>query len=174
MLRWKGLSFVAAGFLLCTMVGAVAGGVLLAEPALKSVLSRDIDNPARQPMFFQGRYFAEPGTGYITGDFAIDYVVPADKRLVVEYINVGAADTPFSDATNYEARVGVPGGVSSLDAFYLGMPFVSGGYRVAQPLRVYYSPGDHFRVACSRFHADAAGNGACYAAASGYLVDLSD
>ncbi len=171
--RWRALSFVAAGFVLCTLVGAVAGGVLIAEPVLKTILARDLDNPARQPVFLEGRHFAAPGAGYLTGEYAIDYVVPEGKRLVVEYTQATATDSPISDETGYEARIGVPGGASALDAFYLAMPLTSGAYHVAQPLRVYYGPGDHFREACHRYYYGAAGNGNCHVIASGYLVDLA-
>ncbi len=172
--RWKALSFVAAGVVLCTLVGVFTGGSLVAQTVIKAVLVKDVDNPIRQPVFLEGRYFADPSENYVTGEFAIDYTVPPGKRLVVEFISVGAADIPMSDATAYEARVGVPGGVSSLDAFYLGMPFVGGAYRASQPLRVYYSAGTQFRVACSRLHVTAAvGQGNCHAIASGYLVDVA-
>ncbi len=172
--RWKAFSFVAAGVVLCTLVGAFTGGSLVAQSVIKAVLVKDVDNPIRQPVFLEGRYFADPADYYTTGEYAIDYTVPPGKRLVVEFISVAGVDTPISDATLYEARIGVPGGVGPLDAFYLGMPHFSGAYRVAQPLRLYYSAGTQFRVGCSRFPVTAAtGLGRCSAIASGYLVDVA-
>ncbi len=170
MSRGKALSFVAAGVILGSLFGAVAIGSPVVQ-AVKTALMRDADNPARQPVFLQGRYFADPGENYITGSYAIDYTVPEGKRLVIEFVSVAAGDLPASAATNYEARIGVPGGVSSLDAFYLPMPF-SGAYHATQSLRLYYDPGDHFRVATSRLNCSEAGNGNAFAVASGYLVDL--
>ncbi len=159
---------------MCTLIGAVTGGSLLAQAAaVRAALVKDVDNPIHQPVFLEGRYFADPGENYITGAYAIDYVVPAGKRLVIEFVTVGAADSPASEETIYEARIGVPGGDSALDAFYLHMPFAGGAYRVAQPMRVYYGPGDHFRVATPRIHCAAAGRGNAHAVASGYLVDIA-
>ncbi len=172
--KWKGLSFIAAGVVLCTLVGALAGGSLVAQTTIRAALMKDVDNPIRQPVFLEGRYFADPGENYVTGSYAIDYVVPAGKRLVIEFVSIAAADLPASSETIYEGRIGVPGGDSSLDAFYLAMAQTSAGvYHADQPLRLYYAPGDHFRLATSRLHCEAAGIGNLHAVASGYLVDLT-
>ncbi len=172
MSKWKALSFVAAGVVLCTVIGALAGGSLVAQT--RAVLMKDLDNPIRQPVFLEGRYFAEPGENYITGEYAIDYVVPAGKRLVIEFVSVAAADLTPSNETMYEARIGVPGGETSLNAFYLAMLQTSTGvYHVDQPMRLYFSPGQHFRLANSRLNCSLAGRGNMHAVASGYLVDLA-
>lgn len=168
--KWKALSLVAAGFVLCAAIAAVTSGTLVAE--MKTMLVKDLDNPARQPVFLNGVIHAN-AREYFNG-WAIDYVVPDGKRLVVEFINAGANQESPTEEMNYQVKVRMPDGEEH-DAIYFDMEsFPHGVFSRAQAVRLYYGPGTHFAVSVGRTpvrEATLGGHG--FLAASGYLVDVN-
>ena len=163
------------------VVLTLVGGLLFAyvltvqAAAQPGVMTRDLDNPAFQPIQETAQGFS--GETNRSDIFPI-YQVPAGKRAVIEFFSVqvtnnGGAECYARLVTN------VTGGV--FDDVYHGIPLTRVAtiaddgvvmvYAAGQTTRLYAGPGTKIFVEFGRYHSFS-GVMSCGATISGYLVDL--
>ena len=138
-------------------VWAAGPDVTVVNPASNPVQARDVDNPAFQP--FQASVVAAFNSPTVL------YVVPAGKRLVVEFFSseiFGASPTRYF--VSVAADPTQPGNVFMTHFF----PPPSSGIAVASPVRLYVAPGQALVVNPA---GSAAGN-CCFISITGHLVNL--
>ncbi len=150
------------GFLMMLMVADLSWGlgstpVTVVNPVSAPVQARNVDNPAFQP--FQAITVAPFNTPTVL------YVVPAGKRLTVEFFSSEVFNqNPTRFIIASAADPTQPGSV--LMTHFLPPP--SSGIAIASPLRLYVDPGQALVV-------NPAGNGAgncCFISITGYLINL--
>jgi hypothetical protein len=118
----------------------------------------DVDNPARQPAKLTVNIAILSGNSSVQKTLV---TVPAGKRLVIEYVNIGCSGSaPPSDAELFEF-------INNSFAGTLSLPF-STPFVVGENLRFYYDPGS--RVDVSIFNTTS--SLLCSVAVSGYYVNL--
>jgi hypothetical protein len=129
------------------------------------VLGRDVDQPARQP-FQRGVQLAfAAGQGTASAEFT----VPANKRLVIEYVS---ARISLTEGNLHWFSVRTAAGDSTGTHFFAPMPIpnLPNIYTISQQTRLYASPGSTVMIEARRtinFDADSGSAGI-----SGYLVAI--
>lgn len=180
---------IRSGAASCLRVFMIAAAVLVAsplpaapptsnvnvvnEPTVRVVNQpevRDADHPARQAFQISlctGGW--PPGCGSTPDQFT----VPADKRLVIEYVSAHCNANHFSDTLS---SISVQTIVDGVPAFHSLVPVFMGNsasfrhYVAAQQMRVYADPGTAVTGVAGGF--PAAGRMGCLMGLSGTLVDL--
>lgn len=150
----------------------VAGTVDVGNLESTTLIVRDIENPARQPVHYWDS--CNIPTGAIGCDLA-PFDVPATKRLVIEY-----ASFSFSAGANVTGRVATMrvgtrlGGDFALHSISSSNPTAGGGQNdiaVGQQLRIYADPGT--QVSMSVLMNTHGTQGSSFSGAfSGYYVDV--
>jgi hypothetical protein len=153
--------------------GVAAALVQIINTAANPVPNRDVDNGPRQAVTLQAScstiesvvFEEQNGTG-------VQYIVPAGKRLVIEFIS-GNFTTP---AGAHLANAFIFGNTSSGQyADYLSPNLVTAGnfnvYQLAQPMWAYYDEGTAIRIAVTLTSGSFATSGIF--TLRGYLVDCT-
>lgn len=155
-----GLVRIGLGILMMLLVpDSVWAGpdVTVVNPGSNPVQARDVDNPAFQP--FQASVVASFNSPTVV------YVVPAGKRLVVEFFSSEIfAASPTRYFVSVAADPTQPGNVLMTHFF----PPPSPGIAIASPIRLYVAPGQALVVNPA---GNATGN-CCFISITGYLVNL--
>jgi hypothetical protein len=123
--------------------------------AQKAALVRNVDNAAFQPVFFSAS-LNYPSSAQL-------YVVPAGKRLVIEFFSAEIFAAP---PLRFALAVGDPAtpGISNMIHF---IPPPAQGIAIAQPMRMYVDAGQSVTVFVSSTVA-----GSCAVSVTGHLVNL--
>ena len=132
------------------------------------VLVRDVDNPALQPV----QANASCNSNSVDSCEVTIFTVPLGKRLVIEYVSMGATIPPSQGATLTIDTFA--GGAEATHLFPLSPPAVPilGTTRtfLGQQVRIYADPGKTVLVQALR--TSTAGNATFEFSISGYLVNL--
>ena len=131
------------------------------------VLERDVDQPARQP-FQRGVSLAFPaGEGTANAEFT----VPANKRLVIEYVS---ARISLTDGTLHWFSVRTAAGSSTGTHYFASISIASlpNVYTISQQTRLYANPGSTVTIEARRIFNPDIGADSGSATISGYLVDM--
>ena len=129
------------------------------------VLARDVDEPARHP-FQRGLVLDFPAG---QGTASAEFTVPANKRLVIEYVS---ARISLTEGNLHWFSVRTAAGDSTGTHFFapMSIPNLPGFYTISQQTRLYAGPGSTVTIEARRtinFSADSGSAGI-----SGYLVDV--
>ncbi len=162
---------------ICAAIGILTLACVITVVTPKRVLAalgytpvRDVDQPARAPYSGGFGFLVANGT---TSTTSLG-VVPAGKRLVIEYFS-GSGEVPTGQTAYFyiSTTAGGTGGSHSVpvtqkfaDAAFAG----SDALVAAQPLRLYADPGTNVEVGFRRSSAN--GGAFCSAFISGYYVTL--
>jgi hypothetical protein len=151
-----GLTTVATNTTL-TGSGTTASPLGVASP----LTTRDSDNPARQPF----QYSISTGSSGV-----IAVTVPADKRLVIEFVSGTQSVSNGSGPGIFTATITTQAGNEVFRHYVLPATTVPRGtftdYYASQPVRMYLSAGQQLRVL---FNSDASSS---RANVTGYYVDI--
>ena len=150
------------GFAVVTLL--LAGGVPATAQTTKASPIVDVDNPARLP--FQ-KTLCTPGFG--NPQCPDNITIPADKRLVIEYVSGSCTSATTDTASLVEIQTIAGGQVASSHAVtqFMGVSTVK-HYSVAQLTRIYADPNTPVHVAVSRF--PGVGSASCIVTLSGHRV----
>lgn len=131
------------------------------------VLGRDVDHPARHP--FQRGMVIEFETGQ--GIASAQFTVPANKRLVVEYVS---AHINLTDGVMSRFSVHTAAGDSTGTHYFAPMshPLFPESYTISQQTRLYATPGSTVTVEARRTFNATSLPDTGFATISGHLVDL--
>lgn len=177
----KPMLFAAAAIAGAVAISMMTPRELLAQ--VRAALVRDVDHPARQPVYLRGSFQIVPGnlTGsdplqICTGSSTCVSAVPAGKRLVIEFITVriSAYSTPSAIITHMVIRTDFGPGNTE---YYLDVPFqgtMSNGdrlYRANHMVRMYSDPGGGVFAQSGRSPTGELAN--VTLGGTGYLVDLN-
>ena len=123
-------------------------GVSVNSSPANPVSVRDVDRQAREP--FQEQAFVTYEEGGIF-QFADLYVVPAGKRLVIEYVSFGSSLHPGQALNSFaiHARLGAKE-VTHVVPLTAGTDFGSPRYVASHAVKMYADPGTKVRAAFSR------------------------
>ncbi len=142
---------------------------LVGNASSEPLPTRDMDHPARQP--FQRFLVDEIDDGELNAGDRISFAVPADKRLVIEYVSfIGVMPTGQKLRVRFDVQSG--GGanhhltVSNEGTFQGGTE----DHKASQQMRAYAGPGTTVYIRVARNIAS--GRGSFNVSVSGYLVDL--
>lgn len=141
--------------------------VQVVNPSDSPVLGRDVDHPARHP-FQRGVVMDfETGQGIATAQFT----VPANKRLVVEYVS---ANITLTDGVIFRFSVRTSAGDSTGTHYFAPMsqPNFPESYTISQQTRLYASPGSTVTIEARRIVNATSLPDTGFATISGHLVDM--
>jgi hypothetical protein len=170
--------FAVAVIAAAAAVSMMSPRQLLAQ--IRAALVRDVDHPARQPVHLRGIDTFD-STGAAAGPLEICFgqpscttVVPAGKRLVIEFLSVYAT-IPSGDTVD-QLTVSTRLLPATATTQYLTVTFQSthigqSRFRGAHMVRMYADPGTSVNFQSNRSSATAGGNIVIHG--SGYLVDLN-
>lgn len=131
------------------------------------VLGRDVDHPARHA--FQRGVTLEFATG--EGIASAQFTVPANKRLVIEYVS---ANIVLTDGIIFRFSVRTSAGSSTGTHYFVPMsqPNFPEGYTISQDTRLYAAPGTTVTIEARRVVNATSLPSTGFAEISGHLVDL--
>ena len=131
------------------------------------VLGRDVDHPARHP--FQRGVVIEFATG--EGIASAQFTVPADKRLVIEYVS---ANIILTEGVMFRFSVRTSAGSSTGTHYFapISQPNFPEAYTISQDTRVYAAPGSTVTIEARRTVNATSLPSTGFASISGHLVDL--
>jgi hypothetical protein len=141
--------------------------VQVVNPLDSPVLGRDVDQPARHA--FQRGVVIDFATG--KGIATAEFTVPANKRLVVEYVS---AHIILTEGVMFQFSVHTSAGDSTGSHFFAPMSQANfpDNYTISQQTRLYASPGSTVTIEARRTFNPNSLPDSGLATISGYLVDM--
>lgn len=151
--------------------------VQVANPASAPLLTRDVDRPATQP-FLHACTASGAGPNVLSGTSVAD-LVPAGKRLVIEYVSAAATALP-GQVVLVKIKITRPpisGVPVSFDHHLVATPqgtfLTDAVFVVSQPVRMYADPATDLRLECEVAQDSLSGDLTLNMTISGHLVDVS-
>ena len=145
--RFKNHLLLAAGFaVLAGIIGGITAAPAIAQ-VIKAALIKNVDEPGRIP--FQMRVLC----GDAQSCFTPDITVPANKRLVIEFLGGNVHVAAGAKIIQVAPFLGTGAG-SGVNGVYLHPEFVStaagyDNYAVNQPIALYVDPGSHISISAA-------------------------
>jgi hypothetical protein len=154
-----------AALVLLTALGHFSAKPLLAQ--IRAALVKNIDERGRSPYTATVNCSADPGPQFCRVPFP---TVPANKRLVVEYINGYISITPPATYNGASLDLSVTGPRLQLPAHFDYSSSFANFYSISERVVLYIEPG---QTADAQIDTSGAGEGSIALTLSGYLVDLT-
>jgi len=145
-------------------VALAAGSTVQLGTQTAPVLVRDVDNPGKQ-RFRQIFSLRAP-------DCSDEFVVPVDKRLVIELVNISVFADPgrtlLVELTSPGTRVTFPLKLQGTFDILGGRDLLVAN----EPVRLYFNPNEHFDICTSIQRNDQSSDNEANVSLSGYFVDV--